>query len=282
MPTMPEQNRSDSPASLSHQAPFPPHPLTRGLAADLGETDQHAIAYINRIVWILGPAVAELLADEAYTLHAGAGMLTRDGSRQRTLGGIFFRLAYGRASRAQKRLLRPDLQVQQRPATRHRKRAGASTAPQVSPAGASQKAAGTPIPFVPFEQVARAAESWEAGTVSKAEIRLVGRPVKVQSDANGQYVAFTLPPMPLPALPGWLPRPPDRRFLVFVTTKQWQAVEPALQDPTVRVIVEGFGVLLPQFTGGIAVLATKCVSLLAAEAKSPEPVAAQPSNAHHE
>ena len=59
----------------------------------LGEKDtprlHHAIFDVTRT---LGSQRAEELVEEAKTIFAGPGMLIRNGSRNRTLGGIFFQL----------------------------------------------------------------------------------------------------------------------------------------------------------------------------------------------
>jgi hypothetical protein len=49
-----------------------------------------AVAEVARRV---GFARTDELVEEAKVIFAGAGMLVRNGSRQRTLGGIFFQLA---------------------------------------------------------------------------------------------------------------------------------------------------------------------------------------------
>ncbi len=253
------QEPSTAPASTL--APEEQRALTSRLAAALGETKPGPIAQLDRVISLLGPDQAERLVAEAQALQAGPGMRTKDGSRQRTLGGIFFYLAYGRATPAQKRLLRPALLRQPKRPRRHVDGVGAvQSAPNPTP----------PMPplDMPLEELAREAAAWEAGIANRALTKLIGRPLKLQQAADGQHVAFTLPPDPLPALPKGLPPiSVATRYLVLVAASQWEAVEPALQrDPEERLLIEGYSVRHPQFEG-IAVLAFNCRSLAQVAAK---------------
>lgn len=60
------------------------------IAERLGESAPQAVALIGRIVRAIGPDAAQQLAERAVATDQGEGMLTDDGSRRRTLGGIFF------------------------------------------------------------------------------------------------------------------------------------------------------------------------------------------------
>lgn len=59
-------------------------------AAQLGETERQPVALIGRIVRRLGHVQAGALLDRALAIEAGGGMLTNDGARRRTPGGVFF------------------------------------------------------------------------------------------------------------------------------------------------------------------------------------------------
>jgi hypothetical protein len=67
-----------------------------GLLCDqLGENsaDRRLRAALQRIARRLGQERVEHLVERARVIHAGSGMLVKDGSRRRTLGGVFFQLA---------------------------------------------------------------------------------------------------------------------------------------------------------------------------------------------
>jgi len=63
------------------------------ICADLGVTEEIPVREIHMMVRLCGSAFAQAIAEEAKALDAGNGMLTVDGSRRRTVGGVFFQLA---------------------------------------------------------------------------------------------------------------------------------------------------------------------------------------------
>jgi hypothetical protein len=60
------------------------------IAEQLGESAPQAVALIGRILRQLGVEETRLLAAQAIATEQAGGMLTDDGSRRRTVGGIFF------------------------------------------------------------------------------------------------------------------------------------------------------------------------------------------------
>ncbi len=70
------------------------------LATALGETEKVPVRQIEMMVRQCGPAFAHALLAEATEIEAGEGMMTKDGSRRRSLGGVFFALATARMSPA--------------------------------------------------------------------------------------------------------------------------------------------------------------------------------------
>ncbi len=72
-----------------------PNPITGSaatIAAQLGETDSAPRATMWRTVRTIGPERAQAFVAQAQEIEANGGMLIPDGSRRRTLGGIFFYL----------------------------------------------------------------------------------------------------------------------------------------------------------------------------------------------
>ena len=67
--------------------------LVQGIAAELGETEDVAQILIKRIVRTLGEERTRELVRHAKVVEEQGGMLVPDGSRRRTLGGVFFKLA---------------------------------------------------------------------------------------------------------------------------------------------------------------------------------------------
>jgi len=72
--------------------------VVKGIAAELGETADVAQMLIKRIVRTLGEERTRELARHAKVIEEQGGMLLPDGSRRRTLGGVFLKLAKDAAS----------------------------------------------------------------------------------------------------------------------------------------------------------------------------------------
>src|SRR5258708_4186520 len=79
------------------------------IADQLGETRMWPQRQIKQIVWALGARQSEALAARAQEIHAAEGMLVKSEKRKRTVGGIFFALAYSEGKpREGKTLTRPE------------------------------------------------------------------------------------------------------------------------------------------------------------------------------
>ena len=63
------------------------------LSNELGESDPKAILRLSELLWGLGEQICSLLLERAKVIYASGGLRRADGSGNRTLGGIFFRLA---------------------------------------------------------------------------------------------------------------------------------------------------------------------------------------------
>lgn len=71
------------------------------VATRLGETEANPIEQIRRLVERAGPEKVVQLVKDAQAIYAKGGLMVKNGSRQRTLGGCFFHLArhYGGLTR---------------------------------------------------------------------------------------------------------------------------------------------------------------------------------------
>ena len=76
----------------------PVNVVVADLSSRLGETRPNVLYRLGMIVEIVGENAVHELADEALAICAHGGMKTKDGSRDRTLGGVFFELARQRLS----------------------------------------------------------------------------------------------------------------------------------------------------------------------------------------
>lgn len=75
------------------------------IAALLEETEKIPLRQIEAIVCLCGGRFAQALAEEALLVEAQEGLMTADGTRRRTKGGIFFYLARFRMSLETRRII---------------------------------------------------------------------------------------------------------------------------------------------------------------------------------
>ncbi len=107
------------------------------------------------------------------------------------------------------------------------------------------------------------------------KLTLVGRPNHVVERQGVVILGLrnaASPPLPkgLPALP-----PQPTTYLVFISQKQWKKVTDALTNPDDQLIVEGYPVYDPRFTG-ITVYATNVTTKLLQQAKQQQKEQPQP------
>ncbi len=69
-----------------------------GVCRTLGEIYRKPVRRIHTMVLLCGHSFVTALVEEAQEIHAGEGILTLDGTRKRSLGGVFFHLALPRMS----------------------------------------------------------------------------------------------------------------------------------------------------------------------------------------
>jgi len=86
--------------------------FAEALAAKLGESEPEPCQQIIDIIRLCSTSFAQAVLDETLEVEAGGGMAVRDGSRQRTRGGIFFYLARGHLSFGLQQIIVPHLRNQ--------------------------------------------------------------------------------------------------------------------------------------------------------------------------
>src|SRR5882762_796728 len=215
------------------------------IANALGETKAPVRHSIELIVKALGRTQSrELLAKTLETEQKG-GMMLPDNSRRRTVGGVFFYLAYTTG------VPKPGKTLE-RPQKRNQKAKKPAASP-VTP-NTTQKA---PIVAFTWEDrlsVIREADT-EKGNASTVKITVIGRPGKILD--KGQFIVTVMESTKVPSLPKGLPTPTAvaTKYAVYVSSKQWAKVKESIQDPDDALIVEGYPKTDPEVSA-IAVFAT--------------------------
>jgi hypothetical protein len=229
-----------------------PNPITNTattIAAQLDETAPGARATIWRTVRTLGPERAQAFVAQALEVEANGGMVIPDGSRKRTLGGIFFYLVRTRVSDKEAVAINVMWRSKQQ-----RKKLGLALERTATPAALA------PPPLPPFvwdeAQPIITELTANVGEASTVKVTVIGRPNQVVERQG--VVVVALRSTNAPTLPKGLPPLPSTptTYMIFVQQKQWNKVRDAMEQPDDALIVEGYPVHEPRFAG-ITVYATQ-------------------------
>src|SRR2546428_10317250 len=200
---------------------------------------------LTQVLRTLGTDRTTAILTETLTCEANGGMVTKDGTRRRTPGGVFFQLVKQQATQQERRRLFP------RPAPQPGQRQ-----PQ-TPAGLTWDEASSLMQTLATEP---------PGEARTMKLTLIGRPGKVET--RGQAVVFRMQGKPPGSLPRGLPPVPAQAPLtwnVMVALRQWNRVKDSLAaHQEDQLIIEGY----PAMQGSQHVLlAQSCVSLLQQQAQ---------------
>jgi Phosphorylated adapter RNA export protein, RNA-binding domain len=218
-------------------------PVVAAIAAQLGETEQLPLRQIARALATLGEERVRAFVAEALATEAQGGLMLPDGSRRRTLGGVFFHLLRKGVTPAERRAIFPPY-----PSSR-------------SPAPAAAKGAR----FSWEDYAAALHELRRPGEATSVKITVIGRPV--QTVERGPVVIVSLKSERVPSLPKGLPAPAQATaYALLIARKQWEKVAASLRQPDDLLIVEGYPTLDRRFEG-ITVLATRTTTKLLQQAE---------------
>ena len=209
---------------------------------------------LTQVLRVLGQDRCVAILADTLACEAHGGMLTKDGTRRRTPGGVFFQLVKERATRQERQRLFP------RPA------------PQPGQGQPPRQPAALTWDEVPI--IIQILTTHPAGEARTMKLTLIGRPGKVET--RGQAVVFRLQGKPPGALPRGLPPVPAQPPLtwnVMVALRQWNRVKDSLAaHQEDQLIIEGY----PCMQGSQPVLlAQSCVSMLQQRAQKQAQQAAQ-------
>jgi hypothetical protein len=204
---------------------------------------------LHQVLRIMGQARTTALLAETLQCEATGGMLTADGTRRRTPGGVFFQLARQQASPKERQRLfpRPGPHKHHAPSAEHDTTGG-----------------GPPPQGLLWDEVfpiIQTLATHPPGEARTMKLTLIGRPGTVE--VRGQAVVFRMqgkPPGPLPKGLPPLPSTPALTWNVLVALRQWNRVKDSVTtNPDDQLIIEGY----PLMQGDQhVVLAQSCVSML--------------------
>jgi hypothetical protein len=203
----------------------PVSPRTIALAKQLGETKFPVMRQLDRIVRVLGEATVDELLRETERIEQDDGLLTQDGKRRRTKGGVFLYLARGRCTPEQRAIIFPLTDWRARNAARKAK--------------AHRTATTAPAAAVAHERV-----TYVYPGVSLVKTTLKGRPL--QSTVMNGYARLLFERTEAKdSFPAGIPAAPSepQRVTVLVGLKQWNKVAAELQKPTMNVTIDGVMIL---------------------------------------
>ena len=177
---------------------------------------------LTQVLQMLGQDRCAAILADTLTCEANGGMLTKDGTRRRTPGGVFFQLVRQQASLQERRRLFPS------PAPQH-----GQGQPQRQP---------TALTWDEVLIIIQILTTHPAGEARTMKLTLIGRPGKVET--RGQAVVFRLQGKPPGALPRGLPPVPAQAPLtwnVMVALRQWNRVKDSLAaNQEDQLIIEGY------------------------------------------
>ena len=200
---------------------------------------------------VLRPGTDRPHAVRADTLQceANGGMLTKDGTRRRTPGGVFFQLVREQATKQERGRLFPG---------RH-------------PHGQGQP---TTLTWEEASSLMQTLATEPPGEARTMKLTLIGRPGKVET--RGQAVVFRMQGKPPGSLPRGLPPMPSTPALtwnVMVALRQWNRVKDSLAgNPDDQLIIEGY----PMMQGSEHVLLAQSCTSVALQRAQKQAQQAQP------
>jgi hypothetical protein len=211
------------------------------------------VPLLRQVLRTLGQDRCAAILADTLACEARGGMRTKDGTRRRTPGGVFFQL------------------VKERVTPKERQRLFYSPRP-----GQPQPPVPAPAPAQPqpptWEEVRALVQTLPQGEAT-VKLTLIGRPALEAIQTRPTYVAFRMQGKAPGLLPKGLPPVPDQHpiiWLVVVALRQWNRVQDSLAahaDDTL--IIEGHPVVAGD--GTHVLLAQTCTSKVQQREKKQAP-----------
>ena len=203
----------------------------QSIADTLGETEPGPIKQIGRVLQILGPERVQALVEETLQVEASGGMMTNDGKRRRTIGGVFFKQVRDKTTREERHTIFPHLKGKKK-----------------KPKDKQPKSQAEPPTLEELQQAINEVIK-QRGAASTVKMTLIGRPGQVIE--KGDVVLLSMQSVKAPSLPKGLPKPPTdpTTYLIFIAMKQWRKVKDSInKNVDDKLIIEGYPVFLRRLT----------------------------------
>jgi hypothetical protein len=207
--------------------------IVEQVAATLDESAKKPLNQITLIVEHCGSEFTEVMVQSAKDIHEEEGLKTRDQTRQRTLGGVFFYLVRGALPHDLRSIIFPDRRTRK------------------------QMSLDKIIDWEDRIQIFQSIQDKPKGKVDEMNITLDGRPRHIETRQNIVLATLEATIEPYQTFPRGLPDFPAKptTFFVYVGKDQWdkQVGNKLQKDEDASIVVEG----APTFDaemGGIAIL----------------------------
>jgi len=192
----------------------------------------------------LGEEKALAILEETLKIEAEDGMLTDDGQRRRTKGGVYFKLVKNQTTPKERGKI-------------FGARGDGSPIPE-------------PISWEESQQLSSEALALEKGEIEKVKITIVGRPGRIIE--KDPVVITSMQNSRPPNLPKGLPKPPGdpTTYIVYMAMKQWLKVKESIeQHPDDVLIIDGYPMFDKRIgkTGAMTIYAQNVNSKLIQEAR---------------
>jgi len=184
---------------------------------------------VENVIKVLGQERASDLLQQTLEIEAAGGILTAQGDRRRTPGGVYLKLLKEQITPEEQELIFIG---------------GPKTKPKGNQEDAENAANPPPLGPLPWDDARLEISRLIKLPLEKASVKitLVGRPSQVSKTKSCVVVAMkgSRPP----SLPKGLPPAPDGSdfsYAVFISLRHWAKVAPVMaQDKDERLLVEGY------------------------------------------
>jgi flagellar biosynthesis GTPase FlhF len=215
--------------------------LSDWIIQELGEAPGPPQTQIRQITVLYGPEFVQWLLEEVRRVEEAGGILTQDGSRRRTPGGVYLLLAKQYAETDEQRAIFKNKR-EKKAWLRIKRRTPKGTVP--NPPGTKPK------PIYDWEALREdVGEVFnERGISERMKLTLIGRPGKIKERRDMVIATIDYTPPSRLTFPRGVPTPPKipTTFVVYMGAKQWRKNSNVLEHPDDALIIEGICVFDPQ------------------------------------